>query len=34
MVCVLVILTNAMWRCAQVLRGRLAIMPEPATTDR
>jgi carbon starvation protein CstA len=29
MVCVLVILTNALWRCAQVLRGRLAIMREP-----
>jgi carbon starvation protein len=28
MVCVLVILTNAAWRCAQVLRGRLAIMPD------
>jgi carbon starvation protein len=28
MVCVLVILTNALWRCAQVLRGRLAIMPD------
>src|SRR3954470_5796497 len=32
MVCVLVILTNALWRCAQVLRGRLAIMPEPVQT--
>jgi len=29
MVCVLVILANALWRCTQVLRGRLAIMPEP-----
>ncbi|MBW8896320.1 MAG: carbon starvation protein A, partial [Acidobacteria bacterium] len=28
MVCVLVILTNALWRCAQVLRGRLAILPD------
>ena len=34
MVCVLVILANALWRCTQVLRGRLAIMVEPATTDR
>ena len=34
MICVLVILANAMWRCTQVLRGRLAIMPEPATTER
>jgi carbon starvation protein len=32
MVCVLVILTNALWRCAQVLRGRLAIMPDPIQT--
>ena len=30
MVCVIVILANALWRCAQVLRGRLAIMPEPS----
>ena len=29
MVCVVVILSNAFWRCTQVLRGRLAIMPEP-----
>jgi carbon starvation protein len=29
MVCVVVILANALWRCAQVLRGRLAIMSEP-----
>jgi len=29
MVCVILILANAIWRCAQVLRGRLAIMPEP-----
>ena len=29
MICVLVILANALWRCAQVLRGRLAIMREP-----
>ena len=34
MVCVVVILANAVWRCTQVLRGRLAIMPEPATTNR
>ena len=34
MVCVLVILANAMWRCTQVLRGRLAILPEPAATNR
>jgi carbon starvation protein len=34
MVCVLVILANAMWRCTQVLRGRLAIMPEPAASNR
>ena len=34
MVCVVVILANAAWRCTQVLRGRLAIMPEPATTNR
>jgi hypothetical protein len=34
MVCVIVILSNALWRCAQVLRGRLAIMPEPAPTER
>jgi carbon starvation protein len=34
MSCVLVILANAMWRCTQVLRGRLAIVPEPITTDR
>jgi carbon starvation protein len=27
MVCVLVILANAAWRCMQVLRGRLATMP-------
>jgi carbon starvation protein len=27
MVCVLVILASAMWRCAQVLRGRIAIIP-------
>ena len=29
MVCVIVILANALWRCAQVLRGRLAIVAEP-----
>jgi hypothetical protein len=34
MICVLVILTNALWRCAQVLRGRLAIMQEPTATER
>jgi carbon starvation protein CstA len=37
MVCVVVILANALWRCAQVLRGRLAIMVEPGEsliTDR
>jgi carbon starvation protein len=34
MVCVLVILTNALWRCAQVLRGRLAIMPDPVQSTR
>ena len=28
MVCVVVILANALWRCAQVLRGRLAIMSD------
>jgi carbon starvation protein len=30
MVCVLVILASAMWRCTQVLRGRIAITPLPA----
>jgi carbon starvation protein len=32
MVCVIVILANALWRCAQVLRGRVPIMaaPDPA----
>jgi carbon starvation protein len=34
MVCVLVILANALWRCTQVLRGRLAILPEPAASNR
>jgi carbon starvation protein len=29
MVCVLVILANAMWRCLQVLRGRLPLMAQP-----
>jgi len=29
LVCVVVILANALWRCTQVVRGRLAIMPEP-----
>jgi carbon starvation protein len=32
MVCVVVILANAFWRCTQVLRGRIAIMPEPAAS--
>jgi len=34
MVCVVVILANALWRCAQVLRGRLAIMVEAAPSER
>ncbi len=34
MFCVVLILANALWRCAQVLRGRLAIIPEPATSER
>jgi carbon starvation protein len=36
MVCVVMILGNAVWRCAQVLRGRLAILvePESAMTNR
>jgi carbon starvation protein CstA len=34
MICVLVILINALWRCTQVLRGRLAIIPEPTPADR
>ena len=29
MVCVVVILANALWRCSQVLRGRAALMPDP-----
>ena len=29
MVCVVVILANAMWRCAQVLRGRVPVMASP-----
>jgi carbon starvation protein len=29
MVCVILILANALWRCALVLRGRLAILREP-----
>jgi carbon starvation protein len=33
MVCVVVILANALWRCTQVLRGRLAIMGEPAPSE-
>jgi hypothetical protein len=28
MVCVVVILASAFWRCAQVLRGRVAITPD------
>ena len=32
MVCVVVILSNALWRCAQVLLGRAALRPEPART--
>ena len=28
MVCVLVILANALWRCAQVLRGRIAVVAD------
>jgi carbon starvation protein len=27
MVCVIIILANAMWRCTQVLRGRVAVVP-------
>jgi hypothetical protein len=34
MVCVVVILSNAFWRCTQVLLGRIAIMPEPVGTRR
>jgi len=34
MFCVVLILANALWRCAQVLRGRLAIMPEPTLSER
>jgi carbon starvation protein len=30
MVCVIVILANAMWRCIQVVRGRVAVVPSPA----
>jgi carbon starvation protein len=33
MVCVVMILGNALWRCTQVLRGRLALMVEPAATQ-
>jgi carbon starvation protein len=29
MVCVVVILANAFWRCTEVLRGRLPLRPEP-----
>jgi hypothetical protein len=28
MVCVVMILVNAFWRCTQVLRGRIAIRPD------
>jgi hypothetical protein len=27
MVCVVVILASALWRCTQVIRGRVAIIP-------
>jgi carbon starvation protein len=30
MVCVIVILANAMWRCIQVVRGRVAVLPSTA----
>ena len=30
MVCVIVILSSAVWRCTQVLRGRIAITPATA----
>jgi carbon starvation protein len=34
MVCVVVILANAFWRCTQVLRGRIAILAEPQAARR
>jgi carbon starvation protein len=34
MVCVVVILAHAFWRCAQVLRGRIAILAEPQAARR
>jgi hypothetical protein len=30
MVCVVVILANATWRCIQVVRGRVAVLPGTA----
>jgi carbon starvation protein len=34
MVCVVMILASALWRCTQVLRGRIAITPDPVTDPR
>jgi carbon starvation protein len=34
MVCVLVILVNALWRCTQVLRGRIQVRPQEALDAR
>jgi carbon starvation protein len=34
MVCVVLILASAVWRCTQVLRGRIAITPDPVTDPR
>jgi carbon starvation protein len=34
MVCVVMILASAVWRCTQVLRGRIAITPDPVTDPR
>ena len=34
MVCVLVILANALWRCTQVLRGRIGVRPQEALDAR
>jgi carbon starvation protein len=34
MVCVLVILGNALWRCTQVLRGRIGVRPQQALDAR
>jgi carbon starvation protein len=31
MLCVIVVIASAMWRCAQVLRGRIAILTQPAS---